>query len=135
MKKLVLLALILFLAACGSSTNHTTDDVITSFKDAGLEVENTKEMTKEDYGIAPMKTEEGVRFIIPSLGEDSGGRILSYDNDSDLQEMKEYYDSMGEESALFFSWTIQKDNILVQINGDLPEEQYNKYKSALESLE
>ncbi|WP_267206730.1 hypothetical protein [Salinibacillus xinjiangensis] len=34
-------------------------------------------MTKDDYGMAPMKAEEGFRFLIPSLGEGAGGRILA----------------------------------------------------------
>ncbi|WP_267206729.1 hypothetical protein [Salinibacillus xinjiangensis] len=40
--------------------------------------------------------------------------------------MKDYYDSLGEESAMLFSWTIQHDNLLVQINYSLPEEKYNE---------
>lgn len=130
-----MLGLVLLLAACGGQTEHSTDDVVTAFKDAGLEADSPTEMTKEDYGIAPMKADEGVRFLIPSLGEDSGGRIFSYSNESDLEEMKAHYDSMGEASALAFSWTAQQGNILIQINGDLPEEKYNEYVAALESLE
>ena len=136
MKKLFLsIFSVLFLAACGGGTEHTTGDVVKVFEDAGLEVENPTEMTKEDYGIMPMKADEGVRFIIPSLGEDSGGRIFSYSNEDDLLEMKDNYDSMGEESAMLFSWTAQQGNILIQINGDLPEEKYNEYVEALETLE
>lgn len=136
MKKLLFVSLfVLFLAACGGGAEHTTGDAVKAFEDAGLEVENPTEMTKEDYGIMPMKADEGVRFTIPSLGEDSGGRIFSYSNEDDLKEMKEGYDSMGEESAMLFSWTAQQGNILIQINGDLPEEEYNKYVEALKTLE
>jgi len=84
--------------------------------------------------MAPMKAEEGKRFYIPSLGENAGGRIMSYDDQGDLEEMKKYYDDLGEESAMFFSWTMAHENILIQINGDLPEEKYEEYKAALESL-
>ncbi|MFC4387760.1 stress protein [Gracilibacillus marinus] len=142
MKKLLLLFIAIMtvgiLSACGNNTSEnediTTDDVISAFKDAGLEVGETSEMTKDDFGLGPMKSEEGIRFLIPSLGENNGGRILTYKNESDLDEMKEYYDSLGEESAMFFSWTIKHKNVLVQINGDLPEEKYEEYKKALESL-
>lgn len=136
LKKLLFVSLfVLFLAACGGGVEHSTDDVVKAFEDAGLEVESPTEMTKEDYGIMPMKADEGVRFLIPSLGEDMGGRIFSYNNEGDLKEMKDGYDSMGEESAMLFSWTAQKGNILVQITGDLPEEKYNEYVEALEILE
>ncbi|WP_272031232.1 stress protein [Oceanobacillus kimchii] len=134
---LISFAFILTLAACNNadaSESLTTDDVVSAFKDAGLEAEEPREMTKDDYGIGPMKAEEGTRFLIPSLGDDSGGRILTYDKESDLDEMKEYYDSMGEESAILFSWTIKHENVLVQINGSLEEAEYEKYKEALEGL-
>lgn len=117
-------------------TEHklTVDEVLQAFKDAGLEAENPREMTKEDYGLAPMKAQEAKRFFIPSLGEDAGGRIFSFDNKADLKQTKEFYDSAGKESAILFSWTIEKGNILVQINGDLPKEKYEKYKKALDEL-
>lgn len=142
MKKIIalltLFITVVIISACGaegeSAEKLTTDDVIKAFQDAGLEAEEPKEMTKDDYGMAPMKADEGVRFFIPSLGEDSGGRILTYSDQADLEEMKEYYDSMGEESAMLFSWTMKKDNVLVQINGDLEEDKYNEYKEALNSI-
>ncbi|MFD2654501.1 hypothetical protein [Gracilibacillus thailandensis] len=139
MNRIILLFTVIFsigmLSACGNSSEDlSSEEVINAFKDAGLDIGETSEMTKDDYGIAPMKTESGTRFLIPSLGEENGGRILIYDNEEDLDEMKEYYDSMGEESAMLFSWTIKHKNVLVQINGDLPEDKYNEYKAALEEL-
>ncbi|GAQ18531.1 stress protein [Oceanobacillus picturae] len=133
---LFLVAVSLVITACNNAgaSGLTNDDVVSAFKDAGLEAEEPTEMTKDDYGMAPMKATEGTRFLIPSLGEDSGGRIFTYDNDSDLDQMKEYYDTLGEESAMFFSWTIKHKNVLVQINGDLEEETYEEYKAALEEL-
>jgi hypothetical protein len=137
MKKLLFLIpfLLLALAACsgGKASNEqlTVDDVVKAFEDEGL-AENAKEMTKDDFGMAPMKSDEAKIFSIPSM--DGNGRILSYENDEDLEEMKEYYDKLGEGNAMFFSWTIKKDNILIQLNGDLPEEDFNKYKEKLESM-
>lgn len=139
MKKIILSMFLLLsvLVACSSGSGSDSiaiDDVIDKFNEEGLEAEDVTEMTKDDYGMAPMKAEEAKRFLIPSLGEDSGGRIFSYDNQKDLNEMKEYYDSLGEESAMFFSWTADHENILIQINGELSEEKYEEYKAALESM-
>lgn len=91
-------------------------------------------MTKDDYGMAPMAAVEGTHFLIPSLCSDCGGRILSFAAQPDLDMTKAYYDSLGKSSAAFFSWTFVKDNILVQINGDLPEAKARKYESALGNL-
>ncbi|SEN77856.1 hypothetical protein [Lihuaxuella thermophila] len=124
----------LILGGCSDQNQSlTVDDVLQKFKAAGLEAENPREMTKDDYGLAPMKAKEAKRFFIPSLGENAGGRIFSFDNAADLKQTKEFYDRMGKESAMLFSWTIEKDNILVQINGDLPEEKFKQYKKALEN--
>ena len=74
------------------------------------------------------------RFLVPSLGEDKGGRILVFANADDLASARDYYVKLGESSAILFSWVFVKDNIVVQINGTLPEEQAKKYETALNGL-
>lgn len=112
----------------------TPDQVIAAFKSAGLEAENVRPMTKEDYGVAPMLALKAVRFYLPSLGQDKGGRLFSFSNQEDLEKMKSYYVDASKKSALFFSWAYSKDNILVQINGDLKEDKAKQYEAALNSL-
>lgn len=124
----LVLMLAIVLTSCGSQV--TGDVVVQSFKDAGLEAENTRAMTKDDYGVAPYVC-TGTRFYIPSLGPDNGGRIFVCDNEADRESLKNYYIELGKTSALFFSWVFTKGNIVVQINGDLPEEQARKYETAI----
>lgn len=109
--------------------------VVNAFQGAGLEAENPRTMTKDDYGMAPMTAVEGTRFLIPSLGQDSGGRILSFAAQQDLDLMRQYYVELGRSSALFFSWVFVSDNVLVQINGDLPEDKAMQYEAALIAME
>jgi len=123
-----LLLLLSVLSAC--SPQVTADDVIKSFKDAGLEAEGTYKMGKDDYGFAPYVC-EGTRFLVPSLGEDSGGRLFICENKADRDLLAGYYNELGRSSAAFFSWVFVKGNILVQINGDLPEETARKYEAAI----
>jgi len=123
------------LVACGgSSADFTAQDAVDAFNAAGLEVVSPRPMTKDDYGLAPMVATEGIHFLIPSLGS-GGGRIMAFDSQGDLEKTKEFYVTMGEESAIFFSWVFVKDNILVQINGDLPEAQARAYEAALMTLQ
>ncbi|WP_053400048.1 hypothetical protein [Priestia koreensis] len=128
----------LALVACNQSTSSkespTIDDALKSFQKAGLEAENAKKMTKDDYGMAPMKAKEAKRFLIPSLGEDNGGRIFIFDDKKDLEQTKEFYDKLGKESAMLFSWTAATNNILIQVNGDLSEDKFNEYRKVLEDL-
>ncbi|TFJ89933.1 hypothetical protein E4U82_19500, partial [Lentibacillus salicampi] len=81
-----------------------------------------------------MKANKAKRLLIPSLGEDSGGRIFRYDNQTDLEEMKSYYDDLGEENAMFYSHTAVRDDILLQISGELSDEEFKKYKEVLNAV-
>ena len=48
--------------------------------------------------------------------------------------MHDYYQRLGKSSVAFFSWLFVKDNILVQINGDLLETKANQYQAVLNNL-
>lgn len=111
-----------------------SSQVITAFRQAGLEVGSTWTMTKDDYGWGPLVAVEGTRFLIPSLCEDCGGRIMSFDSPEDLAAHQDYYVRAGEASAALFSWLFDRDNILLQINGDLAEEEARRYEAALNGL-
>jgi hypothetical protein len=84
--------------------------------------------------MAPMRAVEATRFLIPSLCQHCGGRIFSFATQGDLEITKTYYEELGKSSALFLSWLFVKDNILVQINGDLPKAQAREYENALSAL-
>lgn len=112
----------------------TPEQVIEAFKNAGLEAENVRPMTKDDFGLAPMIASKATRFYIPSLGEGCGGRLYSFNSLEDLEIMKNYYVSAGKKSAIFFSWVFTKDNILVQINGDLNEGKAKQYEATLSTI-
>lgn len=112
----------------------TPDDVVAAFAAAGLEAETPRAMAPKDYGMAPLVAVAGVRFFIPSLGEGAGGRVMQFANDADLAKTKDYYVELGRSSAATFSWTYDRNLILVQINGDLPPETASKYEAVLTGL-
>lgn len=120
----------MLITACGGSASVTGDDVVAAFKAAGLEAETPHAMAADDYGLAPFVC-KGTRFFIPSLGADNGGRIFICENTEDRDKLATYYTAAGEASAIFFSWVFPKDNILVQINGDLPEDVARQYEAAI----
>ena len=157
MIRLVPIVSLLVLVACGGARGATTEPqtvaqepaavpvpaaqqrtsaaVVAAFKAVGLEAEQPRPMTKDDYGAAPMLATEGTRFLIPSLGNDAGGRVFVFASQAALEKTKAYYDELGKESAMFFSWTFADDLTLVQINGDLPEEKARQYEVALKAME
>lgn len=107
------------------------NSVVDQFKKDGLEVNNLRKMTKDDYESAPLKAKNGMIFGVQmgSDGEDQNARIFSFGNIDDLNDTKKYYDDLGKESSITFSYTAANEDklVLMQFNGDLPIEVVDKY--------
>ncbi|PEB27413.1 hypothetical protein, partial [Bacillus toyonensis] len=135
-KKLAVLligALLLFgLSACDSvksmTSNVTVGKVIEEFKAAGLEADNPSDLPEKEFGNT---RKEAKRILVPALGEDSGGRIFEFKNKEDLEKAKKYYDDLGNGNQMLFSHTYAKGNFLIQMNGDMEDAQFNKYKEVM----
>lgn len=135
MRKITLLFCLLILSGCFSKWDKkTTDQVLHAIQAAKLEAENVRPIEPNDYGLAPMLAKEGKRFYLPSLCDECGGRILAFTRKADLEKTKTFYDAQAKESAAFFSWVFVKDNLLLQLNGELPKEKAEAYNAALQSL-
>jgi hypothetical protein len=104
--------------------------VIAAFKSAGLEAEQARPLTTEDYGNAPYLC-AGLRFFIPSLGAGNGGRLFVCNNPGEQAALAGYYQNLGKTGAAYFSWVYIKGTLLLQINGALPEASALKYEGAI----
>lgn len=129
-------ALLLFgLAACDSvksmTSNVTVGKVIEEFNAAGLEAENPSDLPEKEFGNT---RKEAKRILVPALGEDSGGRIFEFKNKEDLEKAKKYYDDLGNGNQMLFSHTYAKGNFLIQMNGDMEDAQFNKYKEVMDKV-
>lgn len=128
-----------------SSTEETTvssesvatnlDDIIETFTQQSLVVYNPRDMTKEDFGIAPMSAKSAKIFsLIETDNEDEqqNARLLTFDNLDELKATKKYYDDLGKDSAMLFSYTAVNEDelVLMQFNGQLPQELVEKYAKA-----
>ncbi|MES5949297.1 stress protein [Bacillus toyonensis] len=138
-KRLIVLligALLLFgLSACDSvksmTSNVTVGKVIEEFKAAGLEADNPSDLPEKEFGNT---RKEAKRILVPALGEDSGGRIFEFKNKEDLEKAKKYYDDLGNGNQMLFSHTYAKGNFLIQMNGDMEDAQFNKYKEVMDKV-
>ncbi|MDA2180124.1 stress protein [Bacillus cereus] len=129
-------ALLLFgLSACDSvksmTSNITVGKVIEEFKAAGLEADNPSDLPEKEFGNT---RKEAKRILVPALGEDSGGRIFEFKNKEDLEKAKKYYDDLGNGNQMLFSHTYAKGNFLIQMNGDMEDAQFNKYKEVMDKV-
>ncbi|MDT2673729.1 hypothetical protein [Enterococcus dongliensis] len=107
------------------------ESIINNFKKDGLTVNEVKSMTKEDFGMAPMSAKEAKIFGIQKddSGEYMNARIFLFEKEKDLSKTKDYYDDLGKESAMAFSYTAANEEklILMQFNGDLSQNLVQKY--------
>lgn len=134
MKRIIMLIgmslLMAVLVACGGGESSKTNaDVIQQFKDDGLEVGGTSELENKEFGNT---REEGTRILVPSLGDDAGGRLFKFDKEGDLKDAKAYYDDLGSAGTIFYSHTHQAGDFLLQMSGDMTDEDFKKYADSLD---
>ncbi len=135
----ICLMVLAFASACGGSgfnayEQHTPAEALAAFTSGGAEVGETRDLTHDDFGLAPYQCKDGIRFLVPSLGADAGGRIMSCPNAKAQAALVKYYTDLGDSSAFLFSWVYQRDNIVVQLNGDATEPLAKTYEAALNTL-
>lgn len=132
---LKIIVFVILVAGCGGAAvpQHTADQAVQAFKAAGLEAESPTPMERSDYGLAPM-VGQGIHFLLPSLCEKCGGRVIAVEDATERQRMADYYINAGKRSAFLFSHVYIVDNLVVQLNGDLPDDQAAKYRAALDAL-
>lgn len=149
MKKLLWIGSLsaLLLAACGDSgTNNNsensaevkednkevaenTEEVIEYFKVEGLEIGEISELENKEFGNL---REDGKRILIPSLGEDAGGRLFKFKDKEGLEEAKSYYDELSNSGPMFYSHTHANGLFLLQMNGDMEDAEFEKFKTAMD---
>ena len=108
------------------------NDVINIFNANGLEVQNIKPLTAEDYRPLPAKAKEAIKFTIPSNGEHAEGCIFSFERRDDMEKITDYYRTFNKKLKLH-SWTFIRDNVLVVLKGEIPEKKARLYEDALKN--
>ncbi|HFJ9448185.1 stress protein [Bacillus cereus group sp. TH243-1LC] len=140
-------ALLMGMAACSSNdktTNEskskqeakkaepvTTTLLINEFKKSGIEAENPTDLPQKEFG---NMRKDGKRIFTPKLGEDKGGRVFEFSKKEDLEKAKKYYDELGNSAPMLFSHTYAKGNFLLQMNGDMKDDEFNKYKEVMDKV-
>lgn len=109
----------------------TVDEIITEFTKEGLEAQEPTDLPQKEFGNT---REEGKRILVPHLGKDQGGRIYKFKNKDDLQKAKKYYDELGNNAPMLFSHTYAKGKFLLQMNGQMKDDEFNNYKIIMDNL-
>jgi hypothetical protein len=124
-------------------SERTPDQIVEDFREAGLDVGESYPLDEEanpQPSLLPQTYEEAVRFVIPALGVDSegqdqGGRVFSFESEEDLAVVRNHYES-AEQIPIFgpslHSHVYEDGLILVQINGQLPKKEADRYGKVLQ---
>ncbi len=113
--------------------SYSSADVIAAFQAAGLEVGDTSVIPTDDPGPVPNSYVEATRFLIPSLGPDSGGRVFSFASVGERDMVLEYYQNLP--LAGFTTWVTADGLLVLQINNQLPRERWLEYVAVFEGLQ
>ena len=108
-------------------------DVLRSLQATGLDVEAIPGGKKNDELGMSVHADE-IRFRTHAGTILVGGIILAFDSQDELIQMMNYYRTLGQALPAAKSWVFSRDNVLIQINGDLPAEQAKRFEEALGSI-
>lgn len=133
-----LLGLILCItAACSSSESEsaiTLDDIVTKFREAGLEVEAPMESISEDHVLADLGFKDVQRILVPALGEGEGGYLFLFENKTDLEELKDFYEEPGKSTLMPNSHAYAHNNILLQMSDQMSQTEFDRYVEVIKDL-
>ena len=132
----------MLLSACAPRTvtpasfdQWRTTDAIRAFQSANLRFE-IPQVSKDERDLFAETALESRPFVIPLQGDPSLARgiIFSFEDESNLFQVQMYYTHLGNALPQFGSWVFVKDNLLLQINREVPEAVAQKYAQALDLL-
>ena len=123
------LAVVAIVLVAALFADPTAGEVVQDFRDEGLEVGEEQQIDRdENRSFVPKTYEEQVSFTIPSAGERTTGRVFTFESGEDLEQVREHYEGFED---LFPSYVYVEGNVLVQIPGNVHEEQAERYGEVL----
>jgi hypothetical protein len=108
-------------------------EVLQELKSAGLDVQ-TAPGGKMNDEIGMSSRVEEARFQTHAASRIVAGTILTFHSEDELVRMTNYLRALGQSMPAYRSWVFVRDNALVQIDGDLPDERAIQFEEALYSL-
>ena len=130
------LSVVVFVLVTGRQyvLSPTESEIVQDLRDTRLEVGESypvEEDTGWNESRVPKTHEERTSFEIPSLGEGARRQVLVYESPEALDTVIEYYERYFRPLA---SQVFVEDEVLVQIDSDLPQDEANGY-DVLEEVE
>lgn len=119
--------------AFGSFEAWRASDLLQELRSAGLDVQAAPGGKMNDEIGMSSRVEEA-RFQTYADSKFFAGTILTFHSEDELVRMANYLRALGQSIPAYRSWVFVRDNALVQIDGELPEERATQFEEALYSL-
>jgi hypothetical protein len=125
------------IAPTGLGGPPRSEEIVEAFREEGLEVARSESVDEEEDwqdNLVPKTYKEGTRFIIRpgrTENDEMGGRVFTYDSEEDLEVMRNYYETVSS-SGMFYTHVYTDGLVLMQINGQIPKAQADRYGEVLE---
>lgn len=110
--------------------------VVEAIRQAGLETQNARVMKPDEYGPIPALAAQGVYFSVPSACPACGGIVLAFNTSQDLETTKLFFtQTRADDNSAVSSWVFERDNVLLQLSGQMSEAQARQYGAVLIRLQ
>ncbi len=125
------------IASTGFSGPPSSEEIVQAFRDEGLTVAKAEPVDEEEDwqdSLVPKTYKEGTHFVIRpgrTENDEMGGRVFTYDSEEDLEVMKNYYETVSSSSSFFYTHVYVDGLVLMQINGQIPKAQADRYGEVL----
>lgn len=126
------------IAPTGLGGPPSSDKIVEAFREEGLEVARSESVDdEEDWqdNLVPKTYKQGTHFVIRpgrTENEEMGGRVFTYDSEEDLEVMRNYYETVSSSSGMFYTHVYTDGLVLMQINGQIPKTQADRYGDVLQ---
>ncbi|MEO2208236.1 stress protein [Paenibacillus pabuli] len=124
-------------AACSSNESEsaiTLDDIVTEFQEAGLKVETPTQTISEEHALANLGFKDVQRILVPALGEGEGGYLFLFEDKTDLEKLKDFYEEPGKSTLMPNSHAYAQDNILLQMSDQMSQTEFDRYVEVIKGL-
>ena len=108
-------------------------EIIKSLNDNGLNIDQTGNVSEDEIDTLPADIRNGVKFSIRSDEQIRSGCVLEFEKKKDFETIQGHYLELNKNNELH-TWSFVKDNILVVIEGAMPEKEIQAYKAVLMNI-
>ena len=108
-------------------------EIIKSFNENGLIDEKAKQEKGIELSGLPAKTNESIGFLVSFNEKKLKGCVFEFDKKKNIKMVLDHYLDLNRNNELH-TWSLVKDNILVVIDGDMPEKEIQEYRAVLAGM-